>query len=102
MKIKKGDTVKILQGKDKGRSGKVIKVLVKEKSVVVENINIYKKHLKPRGEGTKGGIIPLPRPLTSGKVTLICPNCQKPTRVGYEWGKSGEKQRVCKKCQALV
>lgn len=102
MKIKKGDTVKILQGKDKGRTGKVVKVLVKENSVVVENINLYKKHLKPRGEGNKGGIISLPRPLDAGKVAIICPTCQKPTRVGYEWGKLKEKQRVCKKCQALL
>jgi large subunit ribosomal protein L24 len=102
MKIKKGDTIKVLQGKDKGRTGKVVKVLVKEKSVVVENINLFKKHLKPRGEKSPGGIIPLPRPLEVGKVALVCPNCQKPTRVGYQWGKTGEKQRICKKCQALL
>src|SRR4030042_5067723 len=99
MKIKKGDTIKVLQGKDKGRTGKVVKVLVKKNSLVVENINLFKKHLKPKGEGKPGGIIPLPRPLSCGKVALLCPNCQKPTRVGYEWGKSGEKQRICKKCQ---
>ena len=102
MKIKKGDTVKILAGKDKGRTGKVQKIFLKKSKVLVEGINIYKKHLKPKKEGQKGGIVEIARPLAFGKVVVICPACSKPTRVGYQLDKAGKKLRICKKCQSLI
>ncbi len=101
MKIKKGDTVLIIKGKDRNRVGKVIKALPKENRVVVEGLNLVKKHIKPRRQGEKGRIIEIPRPISVSNVKLICPNCQKPTKVGYKF-EGEEKYRYCKKCKALI
>lgn len=101
MKIKKGDKVKILRGKDKNRIGTVEVVLEKENKVLVSGVNVYKKHTKPRREGEKGGIIEKSRPLDVSKVALICPKCNQPTRVGYQIT-GNEKLRICKKCQAQI
>ena len=95
MKLKIGDTVKITTGKDKGREGKIEIVLPKRNSVVVPEVNMYKKHIKGQ-KGQKGGIYDLPRPLNIAKVALICPHCKKVTRVGFLIVKS-EKVRICKK-----
>lgn len=100
MKIKLGDTVKITMGKDKGREGKVEMVLPKKDSVVIPEINMYKKHVKG-SQGQKGGMYDLPRPLNVAKVALICPSCKKQTRVGIETIK-GEKVRVCRKCKKQI
>lgn len=100
MKIKKGDTVKVMAGKDKGREGKVEMVLPKRNSVVVPEINMYKKHVKGQ-KGQKGGMYDLPRPLNMAKVSLICPHCKKVTRVGFEIVKK-EKVRVCRKCKKNI
>lgn len=96
LKIKIGDTVKIMAGKDKGREGKVEKVFPKEGRVVVPGANLYKKHVKSFGQ-VKGGIYDIPRPLDVSKIMLICPKCKKPTRVGISV-LNDEKNRVCKKC----
>lgn len=100
MKIKKGDTVLIISGKDKGRTGKVIKALPKENKVIVEGLNLVKKHLRPKRSGEKGQIVSIPQPLYVSKVKLICPKCKKPTRVGYEIS-NDQKFRKCKKCKEL-
>ncbi len=102
MKIKKGDTVVILSGKDKGRRGKVQKIFLKNQKILVEGVNLYKKHLKPQKEGQKGGIVEISRPLPFGKVMLICPLCNKAVRVGYQIDKNGKKARICKKCKGLI
>jgi large subunit ribosomal protein L24 len=96
MKIKIGDTVKVVIGKDKGREAKVEKTFPKESLVLLPGINIYKKHFKG-SQGQKGGIYDIPRPLNIAKVALICPNCKKITRVGYRVMEK-EKVRVCRKC----
>jgi len=101
MKIKKGDQVLIIKGKDRGRVGKVIKALPKEGRVVIEGLNLVKKHIKPRRGGEKGKIIEIPRPIYVSNVKLICPHCSKPTRVGYRF-EGQEKKRFCKKCQKLI
>ena len=101
MKIKKGDTVLIIRGKDRGRTGKVIKALPKENRVVIEGLNLVKKHIRPRRQGEKGKIVEIPRPISVSNVKLICPNCSKPTRVGYKI-ENKEKYRYCKKCQGLI
>ena len=101
MKIKKGDQVIVLRGKDKGRKGKVQKAVPSEDKVFVEGINVYKKHLKPRKEGEEGGIIDVVKPLHVSKVALVCPNCGEKTRVGHRITKSG-KERICKKCEGAV
>ena len=97
MKIKKGDKIKIIAGKDRGREGVVEKVIPKGRKVVVAGGNLYRKHVKPRREGEKGGVIEITRPLDIAKVALICPQCKKATRVGYKM-QGKEKFRVCRKC----
>lgn len=99
MKLKSGDQVSIVRGKDNGKKGTVQKVFTKEAKVVVEGINQYKRHLKSRVPGQKSEIITLTKPLALANVQLICPKCKKITRVGYKVLKD-EKVRVCKKCSA--
>lgn len=96
MKIKKGDKIKVLLGKDKGKEGVVKRVFGKEKKVGILGINVYKRHIKKQKD-IQGGIIDIPKPLDISNVALICPNCKKKTRVGYKQV-GNEKMRVCKKC----
>ena len=102
LKLKKGDAVKVTLGKDKGKTGKIEKVLAKKNSVLVTGINMYKKHLKSRGEGKPGGIIDINKPILIAKVVVICPKCSQQTRLGYSRDESGEKYRICKKCKAII
>jgi large subunit ribosomal protein L24 len=101
MKIVKSDKVKILIGKDKGRIGEVVRVFPKNMTIVVKGMNLFKKHVKP-SQNQKGGIVEKERPLLISKVALVCPNCQKTTRVGFEIDKSGHKYRLCKKCHTML
>ena len=101
MKIKKGDTVKVLSGNDKGKTGEVLEVIPKTQKIVVKGVNVRKKHIKPRKQGEEGGIITLECAIHSAKVSVVCPKCNKPTRIGYEIEKD-EKVRVCKKCGAKL
>lgn len=97
MRIKKGDQVQIISGKDKGKKGKVLKSLPSVGRIVVEKINIVKKHVRARREHEQGQRVEVPASLDVSNAMLICPNCSKATRVGYSV--SGErKTRVCKKC----
>ncbi|MDD3679458.1 MAG: 50S ribosomal protein L24 [Candidatus Shapirobacteria bacterium] len=108
MKIKKDDKVKIMAGKDRGREGTVDQVLPKKNAVIVPGLNVYKKTVRPKKEGDKGGIIDVSRPLNISKVRLVCPKCHQPTRVGYQptgqkdKSKKLAKIRVCKKCQEVI
>jgi large subunit ribosomal protein L24 len=102
MKLQTGDTVKIVRGKDSGRTGKVEKVFIKENKVVVEGINQYKRHIKAKMPGQKSEIITLTKPLPVSNVMLECPKCKKPARVGYKLLKDGSKTRFCKKCNAEI
>lgn len=101
MKLKKGDQVKILIGKDAGQTGKIEKIDVKNRLAVVTGRNLYKRHLKPRNEGDQktGGIVDLPRPIKIDKLMIICPKCQKAVRVAYRQTKN-DKTRICRLCQA--
>lgn len=101
MKLKKNDHIQVVTGKDRGKNGKIEKVLPSVNSVLVPGINQYKKHRKPQGEGRPGEILALSRPLQVSKVALICPKCKLITRVGYRMD-NGKKQRVCKKCKAFI
>lgn len=98
MKIKKGDTVKILSGKDRGKRAGVLRVLPKERRVIVDGVNLKKKHRRSRRQDRKGEIILLPAPMSASAVEIICPSCGKPTRVGYAKTGAGAKHRICKKC----
>jgi len=102
MKLKKGDTVLIIRGKDRGRKGKIERVYSKADRVLVEGLNIYKKHVKAQGKDKPGGIIEISRPLPVGNVILVCPKCKKTIRVGYFFDKQGKKHRKCKKCQEAI
>lgn len=101
MKIKKGDTVQVLSGNDKGKTGEVLEVMPKTQRVVVKGINIRKKHVKPRKQGEQGGIIPVECAVLASKVNVVCPKCGKATRIGYSVEKE-EKVRICKKCGAKI
>lgn len=100
MKIQSGDNVKILLGKDRGKTGKVLHVWTKEAKVLVEGINMYKRHVK-KTASHEGGILDIPKPINISNVALVCPECKKPTRVGMKT--EGElKSRVCKKCKVEI
>lgn len=101
MKIKKGDTVKMLAGKDSGKTGKILHSFPQEEKVIVEGLNIIKKHTKPRREKEKGQRVEVPRKVSVSDVMLICPKCGKATRIEYKVVKDN-KFRVCKKCKSEI
>lgn len=102
MKIRKGDQVLIIKGKDRGKKGKVLRGFPKENQVLIEGVNIKKRHRKPKKEGEKGQVVEVPKPMPISKLKLICPKCGEPTRVGYKeklkMKNEKLKIRVCKKC----
>jgi large subunit ribosomal protein L24 len=101
MKIKKGDMVKMISGKDREKTGKVLRLVFQEKKVMVENLNMIKKHKRPRREGEKGQRVEIPRLVDISKVAFVCPKCGKAARIGYRI--SGEiKSRFCKKCNEEI
>ena len=101
MKIKKSDQVKIKAGKDRGKTGKVLRVFASEKKLTVEGLNIVKKHTRPKREGEKGQRVEVPGKVDVSNVMLVCPKCGKPTRIGYRKTDAG-KFRMCKKCQSEI
>jgi len=101
VKIRKNDTVLIISGKDRGKSGKVLDVFPKERRLVVENANLRKKHVKPKRQGEKGQLVEVPAAIPISNVKLICSKCGKPTRVGYKFTE-GKKYRICKKCNSEI
>jgi len=100
--VKKGDTVLVLSGKDKGKKGKVLGVFPKDGMVLVEGVNMSTKHKKPRGRYQEGGIIHQESPINSSKVMLICERCKSPTKIGKSILENGQKARVCKKCNEII
>ncbi|HCC34329.1 MAG TPA: 50S ribosomal protein L24 [Ruminococcaceae bacterium] len=105
MRIKKGDTVMIMTGDKKtnrGKTGKVLEISPKEGKVIVEHRNMVSRHVKPRKAGDPSGIIQAESAIYACKVQLVCPKCHKPTRVGYEIYKDGQKARICRKCGETV
>lgn len=95
-RIKKGDTVLVISGKDRGREGKIIKMYPRSERVLVEGVNLRKRHRRPRRSGEKGSIVSMPTPLAASKLLPKCPHCAKAVRVGF--GVKGGKMRICKKC----
>jgi len=103
MKIHKGDQVLITSGKDRGKKGKVLEAFPKEGKILVEGVNLRKKHQRPRKSGEKGQIISMPGALSVSNAKLICPKCGKPSRLGYKSSLEGKRKvRICKKCQQEV
>lgn len=101
MKIKKGDTVKIIKGKDKGKTGKVERTFARVDKVLVEGVNQFKRHVKGRVQGQKSDIVSITKPLPVSNVTLLCPNCKKASRIGFIV-KENSKYRICKRCEEKI
>lgn len=101
MKIKKGDIVLVISGKNKGKKGKILRAFPKERKILIEGVNLMKKHQKPRKTGEKGQIIQKPAPIDVSNVKLICPKCSKAVRLGYKIV-NDKKYRICKKCNKQI
>ena len=101
LSIKKGDTVVILSGKDKGKQGAVLEVMPADKKVIVENVNVATRHTKPRRQGEEGGIVKKEAPIYACKVMRVCPKCSKATRPATKVV-DGKRVRICKKCGAEI
>jgi len=97
MKIHKNDLILVTNGKDRGKTGTVLRIDKAKSTVVIENVNKVKKHVKGR-QNVKSDIVQFEAPIAVSNVMLICPNCQKKTRIGYRINKDNHKGRVCKKC----
>ncbi|MBI2041760.1 MAG: 50S ribosomal protein L24 [Candidatus Nealsonbacteria bacterium] len=101
MKIKKNDTVLIISGKDRGKRGKVLDVFPAQGKLMVEGLNLRKKHAKPKKQGEKGQVVEIPAPIQVSNIELVCAKCGKPTRVGYKTI-DNKKYRMCKKCRQEI
>ena len=101
MRLKKGDNVKILSGKDRGKTGVVLTAMPTEGKIVIDGLNVFKKRSRPKKQGEKGQTVLVPRPLTASKVALICSSCKEVTRVGSRLD-GAKRVRYCKKCKATI
>lgn len=101
MKIKKGDQVKIIAGKDRGKTATVTAAFPKENKITVEGVNLYRKRVKPRQAGQKGEMVVVARPFSASNAMIVCPNCKTPSRIGHR-AEANQKIRYCKKCRASV
>jgi large subunit ribosomal protein L24 len=99
MKLKKGDKVKIIAGKDRGKTGSVLRALPEDNKIIVEGLNTVNKRARPKKQGEKGQLIVVARPLQVSNVMLVCSACKEPTRIGFRI-ENGSKIRYCKKCKA--
>ncbi len=100
--IKKGDKVTVISGKDKGKIGKVLTIIPADKRIIVEGINVMKKHLRRRSEAEPGGVREVPMAINASKVLLFCPTCGRGVRFSTEVSKDKSKVRICKKCQKPI
>ncbi|MGI8492800.1 MAG: 50S ribosomal protein L24 [Acidimicrobiales bacterium] len=97
MKLRKGDRVQVLSGKDRGQSGQIMRVLPVSNRVIVEGVNVVKKHQRQTKARVKGGIIDKDMPIHASSVAIVCPKCG-PTRIGYQFDDAGKKSRICRRC----
>jgi large subunit ribosomal protein L24 len=98
LKIRKGDRIRVLTGKDRGKEGEVMRAIPATRKVIVDGVNVARKHQRPTRATQQGGIIDRDMPVPVSNVALVCSSCGKPTRVGYKIDASGQKVRVCKRC----
>ncbi len=98
IRVRKGDLVRVISGKEKGKEGKVLRVFPEKAAVVVERLNIYKKHTKPNQKNTRGGVLELEGKIHVSNVMVVCGQCNRPTRLGAKILSDGKKLRVCKRC----
>ncbi len=102
LRIKKGDMVLVISGKDKGATGRVLSVLPRRDMAIVENVNFVKRHERQRSQQQRGGIMEKEAPIRLSKLMIICPKCNEPTRIGAEVSPEGIKTRICRKCGAQL
>jgi large subunit ribosomal protein L24 len=100
--VRKGDTVVVIAGKDRGKSGKVLSVWGQERKVTIEKINMIKRHTKPNQQNRQGGILEREAPIHLSNVMIYCTTCQKPTRMGSKTMTDGSRVRICRKCQQPI
>ena len=99
MKIKKGDKVKVIAGRDIGKEGKVVRILRGEGRVVVEGVNLLKKHARQKSDKEQAGIVTITSPINVSNVMVVCSKCKKPSRIGWRVRKDGSKVRFCRRCE---
>ena len=102
MKIRKGDRVQVLAGKDRGKTGTVTFAYPAKGKVVVDGLNIAKKHQKAKSVTMQGGVIDKEMPMQVSNVAIVCPSCGKPTRIGFRFEPDGTKVRICRKCEGDI
>ncbi|MGE3621108.1 MAG: 50S ribosomal protein L24 [Acidimicrobiia bacterium] len=102
LKIKKGDRVRLLSGKGRGKEGEVTRAMPRDGKVIVDGLNVARKHQRPTRATMQGGIIDKDMPIPVSRVALVCPSCGKATRVGYRIEADGAKVRICKKCEGVL
>ncbi len=102
MRIRRNDIVKIIKGKDRGKVGKVIRVLPEKGKIIVEKVNVVKRHVRPSNVNPQGGIIEKETPIFATNAMIMCDKCNKPVRVGYRITEAGEKFRFCKSCEETI
>lgn len=100
--VKKDDQVEVIRGEDAGKRGKVLQVFRKEGRIVVEGVNIQKRHTRPTRTNPQGGVVEKPGPIDSSKVMVVCPGCDKPTRVERKRSPDGDLTRLCKRCGKMI
>ena len=103
IKIKRNDKVEVIAGKDKGKQGRILRVIADKNRLLVEGVMMVKKHVKPNPQrNIKGGVVEREAPLHASNVQLVCPECGKPTRIGRKILGDGRKVRICRKCEGVV
>ena len=100
--VKKNDLVMVIKGREKGKSGRVLKVLPEKEKVIIEKINFIKRHSRPHGQQRRGGILEREAPLHVSKLTLLCEKCNKPVRIGHRIVEGTKKARYCRKCGEIL
>ena len=101
MRLREGDTVQVISGKDKGKESRIIKVIPAKNRIIVENVNTAKKHQRPQGQQMQGGIIDKDMPIDASNVMIVCSECG-PTRIAHDFDSDGEKFRTCSKCGSAL
>lgn len=101
-KIKKNDTVMVVKGRDRGKTGKVMRVIPEEGRIVIERLNMVKRHSKPRGAASPGGIVEKEAPLRIENVMIFCDRCNAPVRAGVKTAADGSKSRICRRCKEAL
>ncbi|MFH1888844.1 MAG: 50S ribosomal protein L24 [Candidatus Omnitrophota bacterium] len=102
LKIRKGDTVEVVKGKDKGKKGKILRVLLSDNRAIVEGINLVKKHRRRSRDDEKGGIVPIEMPINMANLMLFCKSCNRGRRAGFTILKDASKARICKTCKEVI